>query len=131
MFPIGSVCGTRTSLAALTAAGLLLGLATLVLSIVSPLDSLGSHHFFMHMTQHVLIMLVGTAMPLREGNARPQPGLHETSVIRGTVQSASDTQLALIPDEDQAVTRQAGMRLTFVLTPQTQLLWGTQRLAAA
>jgi tetratricopeptide (TPR) repeat protein len=79
----------------------------------------------------LLIMLVGTAMPLREGNARPQPGLHETSVIRGTVQSASDTQLALIPDEDQAVTRQAGMRLTFVLTPQTQLLWGTQRLAAA
>jgi hypothetical protein len=32
MFPIGSVCGARTSLAALTAAGLLLGLAALVLA---------------------------------------------------------------------------------------------------
>jgi len=32
MFPIGSVCGTRSSLAALTAAGLLLGLAALVLT---------------------------------------------------------------------------------------------------
>jgi hypothetical protein len=32
MFPIGSVCGTRTSLAALTAAGFLLGLAALVLT---------------------------------------------------------------------------------------------------
>jgi hypothetical protein len=32
MFPIGSVCGTRTSLAALTAAGLLSGLAALVLT---------------------------------------------------------------------------------------------------
>jgi putative membrane protein len=40
------------------------GLATLVLSIVSPLDSLGSHHFFMHMTQHVLIMLVGIPLIL-------------------------------------------------------------------
>ncbi len=38
------------------------GLATLVLALVSPLDSLGAHHFFMHMTQHVLIMLV--AIPL-------------------------------------------------------------------
>jgi tetratricopeptide (TPR) repeat protein len=79
----------------------------------------------------LLIVLVGTAIPLREASARPQPGLHETSVISGTVESASDTHLVLITDQAQSSMRQVGVKLTFVLTPQTHLLWGAQRLAAA
>jgi tetratricopeptide (TPR) repeat protein len=79
----------------------------------------------------LLIVLVGTAIQLREGSARQQPGLHETSVVSGTVQSASDTHLVLITDQDRSGARRAGMRLTFVLTPKTLLLWGTQRLATA
>jgi tetratricopeptide (TPR) repeat protein len=78
----------------------------------------------------LLIVLMGTAMPLREGRARPQPGAHEAAIVSGTVQSASDKQLALITDQERSVTRQAGVRLTFALTPETQLLWGTQHLAA-
>ncbi len=38
------------------------GLLTGVLSVVSPIDRLGEHHFFMHMVQHELIMIV--AIPL-------------------------------------------------------------------
>ena len=79
----------------------------------------------------LLIVLVGTAVSLREGSARPQPGLDETSVVSGTVQSASDQHLVLITDQDRSVVRQSGVRLTFALTPQTKLLWGAQRLAAA
>jgi cytochrome c oxidase assembly factor CtaG len=52
-----------------------LGLATLVLSIVSPLDSLGAHHFFMHMIQHELIMLVAIPLALL--------GAPTTPVLRG------------------------------------------------
>jgi cytochrome c oxidase assembly factor CtaG len=52
-----------------------LGLATLVLSIVSPLDSLGAHHFFMHMIQHEVIMLVAIPLALL--------GAPTTPVLRG------------------------------------------------
>ena len=52
-----------------------LGLATLVLSIVSPLDSLGAHHFFAHMIQHELIMLVAVPLALL--------GAPTTPVLRG------------------------------------------------
>jgi tetratricopeptide (TPR) repeat protein len=45
------------------------------------------------------------------------------------VQSAAADKLVLIIDEDRSSMRQA--RLTFVLTPETQLLWATQPLAAA
>jgi hypothetical protein len=79
----------------------------------------------------LLLVLVGTAASLREASARPQPGFDETSVVSGTVQSASDQHLVLITDQDRSAVRQSGVRLTFALTPQTQLLWGTQRLAAA
>jgi tetratricopeptide (TPR) repeat protein len=79
----------------------------------------------------LLIALVGMAIPLQEGSARPLPGLHETSVVSGTVQSASDDHLVLIRDQDNSVIDQAGLPLTFVLTPHTQFLWGTQRLVAA
>jgi cytochrome c oxidase assembly factor CtaG len=51
------------------------GLSTLVLAMVSPIDSLGSHHFFMHMTQHELIMLVGVPLVLL--------GAPTTPVLRG------------------------------------------------
>ena len=79
----------------------------------------------------LLMALVGMAIPLQEGNARPLPGLHETSVLSGTVQSVLDDHLVLIHDQDHSVIGPAGLRLTFVLTPHTQLLWGAQRLAAA
>jgi Tfp pilus assembly protein PilF len=79
----------------------------------------------------LLIALVGMAISLREVSARPLPGLHETSVVSGTVQSASDAQLVLIPDEDKSVLGQVGLMMTFVLTPHTQLQWGTQPLATA
>jgi tetratricopeptide (TPR) repeat protein len=79
----------------------------------------------------LLVVLVGMTISPREGSARPLPGLHETSVMSGTVQSASDEHLVLITHQDDSVVRQAGVRLTFALTPHTQLLWGTQRLTAA
>lgn len=79
----------------------------------------------------LLIVLVGTAASLREGSARPQPGLDETSVVSGTVQSASDQHLVLITDQDRSAGRQSGVKLTFALTPQTHLLWGSQSLATA
>jgi tetratricopeptide (TPR) repeat protein len=79
----------------------------------------------------LLIMFIGTAIPLREGSARQQPGLHEMSVVSGTVQSASETHLVLITDQDRSGAHQAGVRLTFVLTPETYLLWGAQLLATA
>ena len=79
----------------------------------------------------LLIALVGTAVSLREGSARPQPGLDETSVVSGTVQSASDQHLVLITDQARSAVRQSDVRLTFALTPQTHLRWGAQRLSAA
>jgi tetratricopeptide (TPR) repeat protein len=79
----------------------------------------------------LLIVLMGTAIPLRGASARPQPGLDETSTVTGTVQSASDTHLVLITDQVQSSARQAGVKLTFALTPQTYLLWGAQRLEVA
>ncbi|HEX9869279.1 MAG TPA: hypothetical protein VGC99_11920, partial [Candidatus Tectomicrobia bacterium] len=65
----------------------------------------------------LLMALVGMAIPLQEGSARPLPGLHETSVVSGTVQSASADHLVLIYDQDNSVLGPAGLRLTFVLTP--------------
>jgi tetratricopeptide (TPR) repeat protein len=79
----------------------------------------------------LLIVLVGMTIAPREGSARPLPSLYETSVVSGTVQSASEAHLVLLTDQGESVVRQVGLRLTFVLTPHTQLLWGTQRLAAA
>ena len=52
-----------------------LGLTLLVLSIVSPVDSLGAHHFFMHMIQHEVIMLVAIPLALL--------GAPTTPVLRG------------------------------------------------
>lgn len=51
------------------------GLATGVLSVVSPIDRLGEHHFFMHMVQHELIMLVAIPLLLL--------GAPTTPVLRG------------------------------------------------
>jgi tetratricopeptide (TPR) repeat protein len=79
----------------------------------------------------LLIVLAGTAMPLREGSARPQPGLHEASAASGIVQSVSAQQLVLITDQTRSVTRHAGVRLTLELTPETQILWGSQPLGVA
>jgi tetratricopeptide (TPR) repeat protein len=79
----------------------------------------------------LLIALAGIAIPLREGSARLLPGLHETSMVSGTVESASDEHLVLISDQEKSGLGQAGLRLTFVLTPNTRLLWGTQLLMAA
>jgi tetratricopeptide (TPR) repeat protein len=78
----------------------------------------------------LLIVLVGTAMPLREGQARlPRVG-SETPVVSGTVQSTSADKLVLITDEGLSPAHHGAVRLTFVLTSETQLLWGMQRLAA-
>jgi len=71
---------------------------------------------------------MGIAVPLREGEARPLPALHATSVVSGTVESASDEHLVLISEKEKSRLGQAGLKLTFVLTPDTQLLWGTQLL---
>jgi regulator of sirC expression with transglutaminase-like and TPR domain len=79
----------------------------------------------------LLIALAGIAIPLREGSARPLPGLHETSRVSGTVESASNEHLVLVSDQEKSGLGQAGLTLTFVLTPDTQLLWGTQHLATA
>lgn len=51
--------------------GLLIG----VLSVVSPIDRLGEHHFFMHMVQHELIMVVAIPLILL--------GAPTTPVLRG------------------------------------------------
>ena len=51
------------------------GLLTIVLSIISPLDSLGTHHFTAHMIQHLLIMFVGVPLVLL--------GAPTTPVLRG------------------------------------------------
>lgn len=55
------------------------GLATLVLAVVSPLDALAEHHFSMHMIQHELLIAVGVPLlllgapttPLLRGLPRP------------------------------------------------------------
>lgn len=52
-----------------------LGLASLVLAIVSPIDSIGAHHFFMHMVQHEIIMLISVPLLLL--------GAPTTPVLRG------------------------------------------------
>lgn len=51
------------------------GLVIIVLSLVSPIDSLGAHHFFMHMVQHVLFLMLGLPMVLL--------GAPTTPVLRG------------------------------------------------
>lgn len=51
------------------------GVATVVLSIVSPLDSIGAHQFSAHMLQHLLIMFVGVPLALL--------GAPTTPVLRG------------------------------------------------
>jgi cytochrome c oxidase assembly factor CtaG len=52
-----------------------LGLATLVLAVVSPLDRLAEHHFSMHMVQHELLIAVGVPVLLL--------GAPTTPVLRG------------------------------------------------
>ncbi|MBX7110908.1 MAG: cytochrome c oxidase assembly protein [Dehalococcoidia bacterium] len=52
-----------------------LGLGSLVLAIVSPIDSIGAHHFFMHMIQHEIIMLISIPLLLL--------GAPTTPVLRG------------------------------------------------
>ncbi|MSQ36336.1 MAG: cytochrome c oxidase assembly protein [Dehalococcoidia bacterium] len=52
-----------------------LGLGTLVLALVSPLDRLAEHHFSMHMVQHLLLIAVGTPLLLL--------GAPTTPVLRG------------------------------------------------
>jgi tetratricopeptide (TPR) repeat protein len=79
----------------------------------------------------LLIVMVGAAMPLREACARLHPGVHEGSSVSGIVQSASTAQLVLIPDQARSAAPQTAMKLTFVVRPETQLLWGAQTLAAA
>jgi tetratricopeptide (TPR) repeat protein len=69
------------------------------------------------------------AIPLQAGQARPYPGVHEESVVCGTVQSVADGQLFVIPDQPRS--RPTEGRLAFALKPDTQVLWGTQRLTAA
>jgi tetratricopeptide (TPR) repeat protein len=78
-----------------------------------------------------LIALLGTAMPLHQGSARPQLGLDQTSLTSGTVQSVSDTHLVLLIDQDKSVAHQPRVRVRFTFTPQTYLLWGAQHLPAA
>jgi tetratricopeptide (TPR) repeat protein len=78
----------------------------------------------------LLMVLVGTAMPLRQGHTRPAPDLHEAFVASGTVQSATADKLVLVTDQDRSGAHQAAASLTFVLTPETRLLWGMQPLTA-
>jgi tetratricopeptide (TPR) repeat protein len=78
----------------------------------------------------LLIVLIGTAMPLREGQARLPQAWFGASVVSGTVQSIAADKLVLTTDEGLSPAHQGAMRLMFVLTPETQLLWGTQRLVA-
>ena len=79
----------------------------------------------------LLIALMGLGMPLGEGHARPQPGLHEASIVSGMVQKVSAEQLVLIADQSRSAIHRAGGRMSFVLTPETQLRWGSQRIGAA
>ena len=83
-----------------------------------------------HQCATLLIVLIGTAMPLRESQARLPRAGSETSVVSGTVQSTSADELVLATNEESSGAHQGLVRLTFVLTSATQLLWGTQRLAA-
>jgi len=86
-----------------------LGLATLVLSIVSPLDSLGAHHFSMHMVQHELIMLVAVPLILMGAPTTPVlrgmpkwlrlgvvAGLAGDSVVRGLWRFLTHPLIALV-----------------------------------
>ncbi len=52
-----------------------LGLGTIVLALVSPLDRLTEHHFSMHMVQHLLLIAVGVPLLL--------VGAPTTPVLRG------------------------------------------------
>jgi regulator of sirC expression with transglutaminase-like and TPR domain len=77
----------------------------------------------------LLIVLLGTVMPLREGQARLPRAWFEASLVSGTVQSTSADKLVLTTDEGLSRAHQGAGRQTFVLTSGTQLLWGTKRLA--
>jgi tetratricopeptide (TPR) repeat protein len=79
----------------------------------------------------LLVVLAGMTMPLREGQARLPRAWNETSVVSGTVQSTSADKLVLTTDEGWSRAHHGAVRLTFVLTSKTHLLWGAQRLAAA
>src|SRR5262245_55062284 len=79
----------------------------------------------------LLIVLVGIIIPPREGSTRPLPGLDETTVVSGVVQSTSETHLVLLIAAEQLVPYHSGARLTLALTPQVQLRWGSHHLAAA
>jgi Tfp pilus assembly protein PilF len=78
----------------------------------------------------LLVVLLGTAMPLREAQARLPRTWFETLVVSGTVQSTSADQLVLSTGAGLSRAHQGAERLTFVLTPETQFLWGAKRLAA-
>jgi tetratricopeptide (TPR) repeat protein len=77
----------------------------------------------------LLLVLVGTALPLRDGQARLPQAWHKASIVSGTVQNAAADTLVLITEGDWSPTHHAAVRLTFVLTPETRILWGIQRLA--
>jgi tetratricopeptide (TPR) repeat protein len=79
----------------------------------------------------LLMVLVGTVMLLGEGQARLPREFHEAFIVSGTVQSTAADRLVLITNAERSHTRQAAASLSFVVTPETQLLWGIQRLAAA
>jgi tetratricopeptide (TPR) repeat protein len=76
------------------------------------------------------MVLVGTTMPLWEGQARLPQESDAGFIVGGTVQSTAADRLVLITGEGRLDARRAPEKLTFVLTPETQILWGSQHLAA-
>jgi tetratricopeptide (TPR) repeat protein len=70
-------------------------------------------------------------MPLWEGQARLPREIHAAFIVSGTVQSTSGDRLVLISDEERPHGGHAPVRLTFVVTSETQFLWGSQHLTAA
>jgi tetratricopeptide (TPR) repeat protein len=78
----------------------------------------------------MLMLLVGMAMTVRQGHARPQLGPEGISIVSGTVASASPDRLVLITDPDPSLSLPEGEEMVVALTPETQLTWGAQRLAA-
>ena len=79
----------------------------------------------------LLMVLVGIAMLLGEGQARLSREFHKAFIVSGTVQSISADRLVLSTDAARSHTHYAAASLSFVVTPETQLLWGIQRLVAA
>jgi tetratricopeptide (TPR) repeat protein len=78
----------------------------------------------------LIMVLVGTTMPLWEGQARLPQESEAAFIVGGTVQSTTADRLVLIADEGRLDARRAPEKLTFVVTSETQILWGSQHLAA-